>query len=131
LVVDVVIAVTKFTHGAWVIVVLVPVMVAFLVRLARQYEREDRHLECDVPATVAAPPKQKLVVLVFLDNLDLAAAHAVAFGRALKPDELRAVHFIIDTQHSEELSRAWQEHGLTHVASSSWIALTDDWPVPR
>ena len=28
-------------HGAWVIVVLVPIMVFFLVRLAKQYERED------------------------------------------------------------------------------------------
>src|SRR5204863_8983916 len=37
-VVDIVIAVTKFTHGAWVIVVLVPIMVVFLVRLAHQYE---------------------------------------------------------------------------------------------
>jgi hypothetical protein len=40
LVVDIVIAITKFTHGAWVIVVLVPTMVAALVRLNRQYEAE-------------------------------------------------------------------------------------------
>ena len=55
LVVDVIIAATKFTHGAWLIVVLVPIMVVFLVRLARQYEREGRQLEVDVPAAVRAP----------------------------------------------------------------------------
>ena len=42
LIVDVIIAITKFTHGAWVIVVLVPIMVVFLVRLARQYETGSR-----------------------------------------------------------------------------------------
>jgi amino acid transporter len=55
LVVDVVIAITKFTHGAWVVVVFVPVLVVFLVRLARQYELEAEQLEHDVPAAVAAP----------------------------------------------------------------------------
>ena len=38
----IIIAVTKFTHGAWFIIVLVPVMVAALVRLNRQYEDEAR-----------------------------------------------------------------------------------------
>jgi amino acid transporter len=39
LIVDVIIAVTKFTHGAWVIVVLVPLIVVFLVRLASTTSR--------------------------------------------------------------------------------------------
>src|SRR5262249_7128097 len=39
-VVLVVIAITKFTHGAWFIIVLVPIMVYALVRLNRQYESE-------------------------------------------------------------------------------------------
>ena len=48
-VVVVIIAVTKFTHGAWVIIVLVPIMVAALVRLNRQYEAEAAELEDDAP----------------------------------------------------------------------------------
>src|SRR6185369_14373789 len=63
-VVDIIIAITKFTHGAWVIVVLVPVMVAGLVRLNRQYEREDTALVHDVPKAVAAPVRRRLVVMV-------------------------------------------------------------------
>src|SRR5262249_46322840 len=47
--VDIVIAITKFTHGPWIIVVLVPVMVIFPVRLARQYELESDQLEHGVP----------------------------------------------------------------------------------
>src|SRR6185369_11235885 len=59
-----IIAVTKFTHGAWVIIILVPVMVFFLVRLAKQYEREDTALVHDVPKAVAAPVRRRLVVMV-------------------------------------------------------------------
>jgi len=115
LVVDIIIAITKFTHGAWMIVVFVPVTVVFLVRLARQYEREAHHLDVDVPAAVHAPIMRRLVVLVFVDRLDLASARAIQFGRSLHPDELRAVHFVIDQHRAEELSGMWREHGLANI----------------
>src|SRR3954453_19290326 len=55
LVVDVIIAITKFTHGAWVVILMVPMLVMFLVRLSRQYEEEDTALARDVPAAATAP----------------------------------------------------------------------------
>ena len=115
LIVDIVIAITKFTHGAWLIVVFVPVMVAFLVRLARQYEREADHLDVDVPAAVHAPVMRRLVVLVFIDRLDLASARAIQFGRSLHPTELRAVHFVVDGERAAELGEQWREHGLANI----------------
>jgi len=116
LVVDIVIAITKFTHGAWVIVLLVPLMVVFLVRLARQYETEGEQLDHDVPQAVAAPILRRHVVLVFVDRLDLAAARAIQYARTLMPDDLRAVHFVIDHQRADELADAWTRHGLARVA---------------
>jgi amino acid transporter len=115
LVVDIVIAIFKFTHGAWVIVVFVPIMVVFLVRLAKQYEREDNALVHEVPQAVAAPVRRRLVVMVFVDRLDLAVARAMQFGRALRPDELRAVHFVIDQHHADVLAEQWREHGLANM----------------
>ena len=115
-VVDVVIIITKFTHGAWLIIVLVPAMVVFLVRLSRQYATEAEQLEHDVPVALAAPVLRRHVVLVFVDHLDLAAARAIQYGRSLQPDELRAVHFVIDQHAAEELADAWVEHGLTRIA---------------
>jgi hypothetical protein len=116
LVVDIVIAIFKFKHGAWVIVVFVPIMVVFLVRLARQYQREDQALEHEVPQAVAAPVRRRLVVMVFVDRLDLAVARAMQFGRALRPDELRAVHFVLDQHHADVLAEQWREHGLANLA---------------
>src|SRR5256886_1364608 len=114
-VITVVIAVFKFTHGAWVIVVFVPLMVMFLVRLAKQYEREDHALVHEVPQAVAAPVRRPLVVMVVVDRLDLAVARAMQFGRALRPDELRAVHFVIDDHQADALAAEWREHGLTNL----------------
>ena len=73
-VVDIVIAVTKFTGGAWVICVLVPFFVAVLVRLNRQYESEHTELERDARQAAEAPVLRRHVVLVLVDSLDLSAA---------------------------------------------------------
>ncbi len=114
-VVDVVIAITKFSRGAWAVIIFVPVMVFFLMRLSEQYKTEDEALAADVPKAVAAPVRKRLVVMVFVDRLDLAVARAMQFGRALRPDELRAVHFVIDDHSAETLAAQWREHGLTNL----------------
>ena len=77
----VIVAITKFTHGAWVILVLVPIMVALLVRLNRQYEGEALELEHDAPKAVAAPILRRHVVFVFIDDVNLAAARALQYAR--------------------------------------------------
>jgi hypothetical protein len=53
--------------------------------------------------------------MVFVDRLDLAVARAMQFGRTLRPDELRAVHFVIDQHHADELAGQWIEHGLADM----------------
>src|SRR4051794_36007832 len=115
-VITVVIAVFKFTHGAWVIVVFVPIMVVFLMRLGKDDRGEEKALVQEVRQAVAAPVRRRFVVMVFVDRLDLAVARAMQFGRALRPDELRAVHFVIDHDHAEHLADDWRTHGLANLA---------------
>lgn len=116
LLVAIIIAWAKFTHGAWVIILLMPIMVAFLIRLSHQYELEAKELEQDVPKAVAAPILRRHIVLVFVDHLDLASARAIQYARTLMPDELRAVHFVLDQQKADQLAAAWAEHGMSHIA---------------
>jgi amino acid transporter len=111
-VVTVVIAVTKFTHGAWVIMILVPVMVYLLVRLNRQYEAEKAELEHDARHAVEARVLRRHVVLVFVSSIDRSIARAVQYARALTPDELRAVHIAVDPDHAQALADEWSRLGL-------------------
>jgi hypothetical protein len=115
LVVDIIIGITKFTHGAWFIIVLVPVLVALLVRLNKQYEAEASELEHEARAAAAAPVLRRHVVIVAVDRLDNSAARAIQYARALVPDELRAVHAAIDTHASGELAKEWTRLGLSRV----------------
>ena len=114
-VVDVIIAVTKFTHGAWVVIVLVPLMVAGLVRLNRQYAAEEEQLEEDVEQTVTGPVLRRHVVLVFVNRLDTSTARAIQYARALMPDEMRAVHIAVDRAEASRLADRWRRLGLSRV----------------
>ena len=113
--VAVIIAVTKFMDGAWLILILLPVMVVVLLRLNRQYAREAQELDSDVPAAIKAPILRRHVVLVFVDRLDMATARAIQYARTLTPDDLRVVHFAVDDRVAHELADEWRRLGLLRV----------------
>ena len=114
-VVLIVVGITKFTHGAWAIIVIVPILVALLVRLNRQYVAEAHQLEDDAHAAVSAPILSRHVVLVFVARLDQSTARAIQYARTLMPDEMRAVHIAWDRHAAEELADSWRTLGLSRV----------------
>lgn len=110
----VIFAVTKFTQGAWAVVVLFPILWYGLNRLHRRYEEEASVLgETVAEAAAEARPLPRSVALIFVDRLDLATARAIQYARTLSLDDLRAVHFVIDTQVAERLQERWSRLGLS------------------
>lgn len=114
-VVAVIVAITKFAEGAWVILVLIPIMVGLLLRLNRQYRAEQRELEADVPAATGQRTLRRHTVLVMVDQLDVTVARALQYARTLTPDELRAVHIDLDPMRTKELGEEWSRLGLVSV----------------
>ncbi len=114
LIVSIVILITKFTHGAWVIVILVPAMVWALARLNKQYESEIVELEADAPTAAAAPALRRHSVLVLVDALDVPAARALQYARTLFPDRMKAIHLDLDPIRTEDLVDAWGRLGYTN-----------------
>ncbi|MCU1456135.1 MAG: nucleic acid binding OB-fold tRNA/helicase-type, partial [Actinomycetia bacterium] len=96
LIVDIIILITKFQHGAWLIVVLVPIMVYGLTRLNKQYEAELHELAEDAPKAAEAPILRRHTVIVLVEDLDVSTARAIQYARTLHPSDLRAVHFALD-----------------------------------
>jgi amino acid transporter len=107
--------VTKFTEGAWIVAVIGPPMYFALLRLHRQYVAEEGQLETGALEATEAPVLQRHVVVVFVDQLDMAAARAIQYARTLRPDELRVVHFNIDTAATEALKEEWSRLGLARL----------------
>jgi hypothetical protein len=109
---------TEFTRGAWLVVVVIPLIVYALTRTHRRYQEEKEVLEEEETVGVAgeAPKIRNHVVLVLIDSLDLASARAVQLARSIAlSGEVRAVHFVIDTAHAKEIGRQWSEFGLSSI----------------
>jgi len=105
--------IVKFREGVWIVVVLFIILVPTLIRFHKQYEEERKELEENVVHAAVAPILRRHVVLVFVERLDLAAARALQYARTLNPDELRAVHFVLDSAHGTELENQWAQLGLS------------------
>ncbi len=105
--------IVKFREGVWIVVVLFVILVPTLIRLHKQYDEERKELEENVSYAAVAPVLRRHVVLVFVDRLDLADARALQYARTLNPDELRAVHFVLDSSRATELEDQWAGLGLS------------------
>ncbi len=104
----VIFAVTKFTEGAWLIVIVGPVLVFLLIRLNREYRMESGVLEAiSGRQPPPLPHYARRTVLVFVDSFDLATLAALRYARSQRPTTLRAVHFVIDSARADKLRREW------------------------
>jgi hypothetical protein len=102
-------AVVKFTEGAWLVVVLFPILWFAFIRLNQEYRMEAEVLERI--GERKRPPEQpnypRRTVFLLVDSFDMATLAAMRYARSLRPTTLRAVHFVIDTAEAETLREEW------------------------
>jgi amino acid transporter len=109
-------AVTKFTEGAWLVVVVFPLGVWALIRINREYRAEAAEVESLPPAGQSDRPRRhRPVVCVLVDAVDPAVFHALRYAHELRPDEVRAVHIAVDAVRARRLVARWQAVGTTDV----------------
>ena len=102
-------AVVKFTEGAWLVVVLFPILWFAFIRLNREYTMEAEVLERveSRPKPPEQPNYSRRTVYLLVDSFDLATMAAVRYARSLRPTTLHAVHFVIDTDQANQLREEW------------------------
>jgi amino acid transporter len=106
-----VIVITKFHHGAWMVVVAIPVILLLLDRTRRTYLTELSELKVEASQRLA-PPKPRHEVLVLLEDLDRAAIGALQYARQLNPLHITAIHIALDPDHARRLAALWGRMNL-------------------
>jgi amino acid transporter len=101
-----VIVVGKFTQGAWMVVIAIPLLVWLLLRIQHTYGRELAQLKVQASQRLA-PPKPRHEVVVLIEDLDQAALSALQYARQLNPLAITALHVAVDPDHARELGRLW------------------------
>ncbi len=107
-IVAVVIAATKFTHGAWIVVALIPTMVLVFQTVARHYALVADQLSLE---GYGGPTPIRHTVLVPIGDVHRGVVAAVQYAKLLSPDA-KAVYVEVDPQQTRRLEEKWSKWGL-------------------
>jgi amino acid transporter len=100
-VVTLIFAIAKFALGAWLIIVIIPILVGAMVFIHRQYER--RRLEVHVrPETVIGSRLRRQHVIIPVPEVTRDVVQAIKFGHSMSND-LTAVHVTDDVERGEDI----------------------------
>jgi len=99
-----VILVAKFAEGAWMTVLLVPVILALFAGVKRHYRRALRQIACLKPLDFSGlePP----IVVVPIETWDMLSVKALRFGLRISND-VRAVHVGVSEAKRQALQEQW------------------------
>ena len=81
----------KFTAGAWMVTIAIPVLIGIFFLVNRHYRKVARRLRAGVAAVAAAPPATNQVVL-YVESFDTALQEALWYTRQIADDNFRAIH---------------------------------------
>ncbi len=103
-----VITVVKFTHGAYLVVILIPAMVFVFLKIHAHYKSVE-HQAHMIPQKPVSPTPPKHAVLVLIPGLSRGALEAVEYARSLAGD-IRVIHIEVDPEKTPAFRAAWLEH---------------------
>jgi len=104
-----VVAVTKFTGGAWLPIVVVPTILLVFRGIRRHYRAMDRALALE-GAGVATEGGHGAVVLV--GRVHKGTLRALDYARSIAPDHLIAAHVAYDDDERAAVEREWEQLGI-------------------
>ena len=123
-VVAAVVVISKFTEGAWIPAVLIPVFVLAFRSIARHYRRVGEAVRVD---TEFMPARKTHLVVVLVGSVNRGVIEAVQYARSLAPERLIAVSVVSNAEEQQALADAWDAHRMPvplHTIASPYRELT-------
>jgi amino acid transporter len=103
-VVTIVFAVTKFTEGAWIVVILMPLLVTSFYAIHRHYKRVAKQLSLEDHRMPLVVTRNRVIIPI--GGVHKGTITALRFAHTLS-DDITAVHVSLDVVESEKISAKW------------------------
>lgn len=104
----IVVLITKFTHGAWITILVMAVLFVLMGGVRKHYDdvTEELDLGDDIAAARALPSRVHAIVL--LSRIHKPAMRAVSYARATRPSTLEALTVAVDAEDTARLRKEWE-----------------------
>ena len=105
-VVLVIIAVTKFTHGAWIVMILIPAMVAYFKHVHSYYSRFRARVESLIDQPMTIDHANRVKVVLTIGGLSPVIDHAMQVARRIS-DDITAVYVAVEPELGAKYQQKW------------------------
>ncbi len=107
-VVTIILAVEKFTEGAWIVLVAMPIIIFVFRQICHHYESIGKQLA--LPEDGYCPLAIEHTVLVLISSLHRGTIPALEYAKTIS-DRVEAVHVELNPAGTERVKRAWEDWG--------------------
>ncbi len=103
----VIVTITKFTHGAYLVFFAIPVLAFLMIGVKRYYRDVEHEIAIDDTTRFGASGD---VAIVLVNHLQKPVMKAIDYAIAAKHDKTLAVHVAVSAEDAAALQREWAEH---------------------
>lgn len=103
-----IVTVTKFTHGAWLVFLAIPILTLLMIGVNRYY----RDVEHEIRIDDTRFGSEGDLALILVNRLQKPVVKAIDYALAAKHDKTIAVHVAVSEAETAALQRQWEEHRM-------------------
>ncbi len=105
----VIVTVTKFTHGAWLVFLAIPVLATLMIGVNRYYRDVEHEIEVDDSTHFGSNGD---LAIVLVNRLQKPVIKAIDYALAAKHEKALALHVAVTEAEATALQRQWEEHRI-------------------
>ena len=105
----VIVTITKFTHGAWLVFIIMPVLWILMYETKKYYAEVDKEIQLKPEIQFGSKGDYAIVLM---DKLTAPQLKALDYALSSKHDKLEVVHIAVDPERAETFEREWTEYGI-------------------
>ncbi|MGV8882767.1 MAG: APC family permease [Rhodoglobus sp.] len=104
-----IVTVTKFTHGAWIVFVIMPILFLLMLGVNRYYRDVDAEIDADATTRFGAKGDHAIVLV---GRMQKPVLKALDYAIAARHDSIEAVHVSIDEEATVQLEKDWVDQNI-------------------
>ncbi|OAN47579.1 amino acid permease [Chloroflexus islandicus] len=105
----VILMVTKFVHGAWMVITAIPILVLMFRAINLHYRRVAEQLS--LSGAILPPELRRHTAIVLVSGIHRGVLPALQYARSIAPDNVTAVYVDLDPDATEKLRARWRDWG--------------------
>jgi amino acid transporter len=108
-IVAVIFGVTKFTGGAWVVLIVIPLIIFFSLAIHRHYQDIANELKIDIQSF--KPKPNRVITIVLVSGVHRVVQNTLSFAMGVSQADLIAVYVGFDDESIRKMEQKWEEWG--------------------